>query len=175
VATEHDARSRADVPFGLLDEHAEPVLPNAANAPAGALTACFVDAALDGIVAIVVPVDGEPSAATALDALDDLPSDNVDGLTTSFPTEPTIAGVDVSGGVAEVDLAEGFDEIVPSANQLTYVAQVVCTLTALPGLGQVTFSVDGAPVAVPVAGGQLVSSPVSRDDYTELLAAGDGG
>jgi spore germination protein GerM len=53
--------------------------------------------------------------------------------------------------------------------QLLAVAQLVCTLTARPGVGPVSFTLEGAPVDVPTGDGSLTSGPVSRDDYADLL------
>jgi spore germination protein GerM len=167
-----EGQSRAldveSVPFGLLDAEAAPVVTTAPPEPTGALTVCFVDP--DGqVVALPVPVEGAPSIGTALEALGSLPVEGTE-LTTAVPEERTVVDVDVEGGVATVDLAAAFDELVPAADELTYVAQVVCTLTGLPGVGQVAFTRDGDPVGVPTAGGALSTLPVSRDDYAELIS-----
>ncbi len=47
--------------------------------------------------------------------------------------------------------------------------QLVCTFTARAGIGQVAFTLSGAPVDVPRGDGSLTADPVSRDDYAELL------
>ena len=58
----------------------------------------------------------------------------------------------------------------PADEQLLAVAQIVCTLTGRPGVGQVSFTLQGARLAVPKGDGSLVSSPVARDDYAGLMA-----
>jgi spore germination protein GerM len=75
-----------------------------------------------------------------------------------------------SGGVARVDLAAEFSELSPN-DQILALAQVVCTLTSLPGIGQVRFTQDGAPVEVLRGDNSLADEPVSRADYQRLLPA----
>ena len=71
-------------------------------------------------------------------------------------------------GVANVDLHASFLEIQP-ADQILAIAQVVCTITGLPGIGQVRFTQQGRPTDVPRADSSLTDKPVSRDDYQSLL------
>jgi hypothetical protein len=71
-------------------------------------------------------------------------------------------------GVARVDLTAGFAQI-SAADQALALAQVVCTLTSLPGVAQVLFTLDGEPVDIPRADGSLTNEPVSRLDYRVLL------
>ncbi len=73
------------------------------------------------------------------------------------------------GGLAVVPLrtlpAEG---LVRSDEVLAY-AQVVATLTALPGVRSVSFLRDGEPLAVPRADGLVATAPLTRRDYADLL------
>jgi hypothetical protein len=52
--------------------------------------------------------------------------------------------------------------------QLVAIAQIVCTLTSQPGIGQVAFTLDGEPVDVPKGDGSTTSAPVAADDYQHL-------
>jgi spore germination protein GerM len=97
------------------------------------------------------PVPGDPSGARSLLA---------DGL---------VLGVDLSGGVALVDLSEAFtQEQLPSAVQQLIVAQLVYTMAAQQGVGQVAFTLAGQPIAVPLADGSVATGPISRDAYRAL-------
>jgi spore germination protein GerM len=94
--------------------------------------------------------------------------DEVDrsGLRSAIPTG-TITSTELRGGVALVDLGPSFVAI-PTGDQILAVGQLVLTLTGLPGVGQVGFEVDGAPVQVPRADGSQADGPVARDDYLPL-------
>jgi hypothetical protein len=96
------------------------------------------------------------------------------GWTTGLPGPELVASVTVSGGVAAVDLTEPFTSM-PTDDQLKAVTQLVCTLTGQPGIGQVQFTVDRVPVAVPRGDGSASSDPVSRNDYDHLIKATTAG
>jgi hypothetical protein len=71
-------------------------------------------------------------------------------------------------GVARVELTAVFT-LHTRSDQVMAVAQVVCTLTNLPGVGQVKFTLDGEPADIPRPDGSQTSEPVSRFDYRVLL------
>lgn len=79
-----------------------------------------------------------------------------------------IKAISVRAGVGTVDLAPSFIQLAPAERRLA-VAQLVLTLTARPGIGQVIFSSDGQPLDVPRGDGSLLKGAVSRDDYIRLL------
>ena len=75
-------------------------------------------------------------------------------------------------GVAEVDLVGEVYDLVPPDEQLPAVAQIVLTLTQRPGIGQVSFTLDGEPLRVRLGNGQTTDEagqPVSADDYAVML------
>ncbi len=78
-----------------------------------------------------------------------------------------VQGVSVRAGVASVKLDKSFLDL-PTAEQRLAVAQLVLTLTARPGIGQINFVVGDEPVHVPRADGTLAKGAVSRDDFLEL-------
>jgi hypothetical protein len=51
------------------------------------------------------------------------------------------------------------------------VAQVVLTVTSVPGVDSVLVTRDGAPVELPLPGGALTSGPVTGRDYISLVEA----
>jgi hypothetical protein len=71
-------------------------------------------------------------------------------------------------GIARVDLSTDFVQR-SASDQVLALAQIVCTLTQLPGVGQIRFTLHGDRVDVPRADGSLTSEPVSRFDYRALL------
>jgi len=76
--------------------------------------------------------------------------------------------VTARGGVAIVQLGAKFPELPPSEQSLG-IAQLVLTLTDRPGIGQVSFSLNGQPTDVPRADGSLDRGPLAHDDYRTLL------
>ncbi len=163
------AERRADViaddtvPFELLEPDAPAALP-AAPGETEPVTLCFVrDDRLDPVEHFL-PAPVDPLGAVRALAL---PPTNAGSPGTAVGDPSLVHGVDVAGGVARVDLGPSI-AVLESADQLLAVAQIVCTLTARPGIGQIGFTVDGAPVDVPRGDGSLVAEPVSRDDYRSL-------
>lgn len=160
-----------DVPFDLLDTGTTTTAAPTAGTPAGpAVRLCFV---LDG--AGVVPVsrarDEIPGAADDLvDVLAAVPTEaeTQRGLSSALPEPSPAIGVAVQGGVAVVDLDATFSDL-SADQQLLAVAQVVCTLTDQPGVGQVRFTLEGERIEVPRGDGALTASPVTRDDYADLI------
>ncbi|HEV7861593.1 MAG TPA: GerMN domain-containing protein [Acidimicrobiia bacterium] len=73
----------------------------------------------------------------------------------------------VSGGIATVDLGQPFTEIA-GRDQIVALAQIVSTVTGLPGVGRASFTLDGNPVGVLRGDGAVTTESVSRDDYATL-------
>jgi spore germination protein GerM len=98
------------------------------------------------------------------------------GLRSALP-DLFISTVDVVRGVATVDAASSFLNNLSPGDQKLAIAQLVLTLTSRPGIGQVLFSVDGSPIAVPRGRGDLAPAgqSVSFDDYTNLIIQNAGG
>ena len=88
-----------------------------------------------------------------------------DGLKTAVPANTQLIGVDVSSGVAAVDLTNEFELSAPSRVLALRVAQVVYTITEAPGIIAVRFSIEGRPAAVLTGNEQVVDRPVARTDY----------
>ncbi len=166
--SESDARSidRDDVPFGLLSREQGV---GDSDPGDGVLALYYVGA--DRLVEVRRSTPGPEDADDALESLLDGPTDSerADGLTTALPTSGIANLLDAGGGTATVGLAPGFsDGLVP--NQTTALAQIVYTLTAVPGITSVRFSVDDRTVAVPRADGSLTERPVGPGDYAALLS-----
>jgi spore germination protein GerM len=131
---------------------------------------CFVSD--NRIVTIVRELPAPLSARRALAGL-------VEGARAGLPTglRSAITGAEITGteeavpalGIARVDLSADFAGISP-AEQILALAQVVCTLTNVPAVEQVRFTLGGEPVDIPRADGSLTSEPVSRRDYRDLFA-----
>lgn len=112
--------------------------------------------------------------ATAVAALADGPTEAEAelGLSSRLVTPeaaPLVAAAAASGGVAVVDLAPGFASL-DASSQLLAIGQLVLTMTRLPGVGQVAFTLAGAPVEVPRADGTVTAERLVADDYAPLVA-----
>ena len=73
-----------------------------------------------------------------------------------------------------VDLDGELFHGIDSENQRYVVAQIVLTLTRLPGIDNVLFTIDGDPLRVYQRNNELTEpgEPVTKEDYEELLADG---
>ena len=114
------------------------------------------------------------------------PQDVLDSLLDGFPTSSfgtdvrsaiprdLEATVSVERGLATVDTDGSLLTEISPIDQRLAIAQIVLTLTSRPGIGQVTFLVNGEPQAVPRGGGELAPAdqPVAYDDYAMLLTPG---
>ncbi len=152
-----------DVPFELLDPDAPAAIP-AALGETELVTLCFVREDRLDPVERPLPAPVDPLGAVRALAL---PPTDAGSPGTAVSDPSLVQGVTVAAGVARVDLGPSIAAL-GSADQLLAVAQIVCTLTARPGIGQIAFTVEGAPVDVPRGDGSVVAEPVSRDDYRSL-------
>jgi hypothetical protein len=84
----------------------------------------------------------------------------------AIPDDTRFIGVRVDGdGVATVDASEEFERSAPGEELALRVAQVVFTLTEAPQVVAVAFSIEGRTAGVIAGNRQVVTRPVTRDDY----------
>ncbi len=88
-----------------------------------------------------------------------------DALATAIPDGVTLRGLIMDGDVITVDLSRSFESEGGSLSMTERVAQVVYTLTEIPGVTRVAFSLDGEPVTTIGGEGIQVSPPVGRDSF----------
>ena len=150
------------VPFGLLDDQ-----PTTTSVDAGRETTMYL-LSDDRLVAVNRSVPDGSSLDDLLGQVITGPTEveQTLGVTTAVPSG-TIASVETSRGIAEVDLASSFGDI-RSREQLLALGQIVYTLTGQPGIGGVRFTVEGKDVTVPLSDGSLSDDPLSRDDFEAL-------
>lgn len=93
------------------------------------------------------------------------------GLRSALPTRFS-ATVDTRRGVALISASAPFLSDLSPTDQRLAIAQIVLTLTRRPGIGQVSFRVDGTEIAVPRGAGDLTAAggTVTFDDYTVLVS-----
>ncbi len=157
-----------NVPFALLDST---TTTSVTTVPPDAITARICLIANDGTIRPLPRTMAVGYELTDLaKALAQGPSTDEHGLgwTTSLPGTELLDFVTAGAGVASVGLTEPFTAM-STDDQLKAVAQLVCTLTAQPGIGQVQFTIAKSPVAVPRGDGSATSDPVSRNDYDNLI------
>lgn len=108
-----------------------------------------VDAALSALVA--APSSSERDA----------------GLSSAIPSNARLTLLDITGGVAEVDL----DPVtIADAERLPLaVGQVVLSVTSAPGVDAVRLVTSGQPVDLPLPSGALATRDVTPEDYAALL------
>jgi hypothetical protein len=151
------------VPYGLLDRRTD------GARPSGDRTLILYFVGADRLIAVEHLEGGDPDGSTALRQLLDGPTQREVqmGLGTALPSAHTARFEGVDDRVARVGLAEDFrDGTIP--DQATALAQIVLTLTGVPGIDRVLFVVDGRGVAVPRGDGSLTNAPVAPDDYASL-------
>jgi spore germination protein GerM len=159
------------VPFGLLSNKKEPVQERVSPAhPTAPVSIYLLDQGHLAPVAREVhfPAPLPTLATEALDALLAGPTlaEAENGYQTAISTGTRLLSVSVTAGVATVNFSSAFGMIV-GADQIPAVAQVVYTITGIPGISSVAFQISGQPIAVPVPGtaGAQVNGPVSRAQF----------
>ncbi len=113
--------------------------------------------------------DGDPQALVEALLAGPIAADQTEAdpttLTTAIPDGVELLGLAVDGDVATVDLSRSFESGGGSLSMTERVAQVVYTLTEIPGVARVAFSLDGEPVTTIGGEGIQVSPPVGRDSF----------
>lgn len=166
------AISATDVPFGLLDAvgtttTTASLVPELQ--PGVAVTVYLLDR--DGLL---LPVSRRSSVGGPVDVLRALlegprPDESAAGLRSALPvaTELLAFRTGPETGAAIVDLSDDF-LTVQGEQQIKAVAQVVLTLTELPGITGVRFAFEGQVRPVFRAQGDLTDAPLTRASFTQL-------
>jgi hypothetical protein len=161
VDTSSTADRADDVPFGLLD-------PGEGSRAASVDQGTTVDLYLpDGSNRRLVRLATAVESAELVDVVMALQQRAV---VAGSPGGNPLAGaevirsVDLSRGIATVDVSESFADL-NSTDQLLALAEIVYTATARPGVGQVVFTLEDEPIEIPRGDGSLSSNAVTRADY----------
>jgi spore germination protein GerM len=94
------------------------------------------------------------------------------GITTEVPTGAELNGVEVSDGVATVDLSPEFGDGESIFSMRARLAQLVYTISGYdPGITGVRLELDGTPVMVFVFSGEalVLDDPMTRASFEDLL------
>lgn len=158
-----------DLPFSLAREST----PMESPAPSTTTSAFFVRG--DGLIRVQRRVGSDlPSVEVAVRTLLDGPTstERAGGIGSELASEVRLLEIHVEARTAFVDLSGEFQEPAPPERIALRVAQVVWTLTELPDIDAVRFSIDGEVVAVITADGTATDRPVTRADYAALSPSG---
>ncbi len=125
----------------------------------------------NGLVPVVRDVNSPESVQTALIQLGKGPSLADGGGTLQSPVSTVTPLVlkRIQGTTAYVSVPEAFANL-GGQDQIVSAAQLVYTVTALSGIEDIVLLVNGHEAQVPVSGGTLQQGPLTRADYSSLLA-----
>jgi len=167
--TTDDTAQRVDaaqVPYDLLDSTTTTLL--AADAQGVETSVCLV---LNGsVLSVGRDRSGEPPLDTLLQLLLAGPTEGETtlGLRSALSTADMVTTTTTLGSIVRVELGNDFAEL-PGDQQLLAVAQMTCTLTTQPGVESLSFRLADKDIEVPVGDGSIVSRPVTRADYVNLI------
>jgi hypothetical protein len=155
--------------------------PNLAGTTTGSDTTLVAPASLevwfshgDKLVSVPRTHQATPRIATAaIEALLDGPTstERASGITSAIPSGTRLLGISIRGGAAIIDLTSQYQSGGGSLSMQVRLGQVVYTLTQFPTVKAVSFRLDGTPVNVFSSEGIVLSHPVGRSDYKDLLPA----
>lgn len=89
------------------------------------------------------------------------------GLSTAIPPAVRLLDLTTEGQRVTLDLSREFGRIT-GASEVDAVAQLVRTATSQAGVSQVSFAIEGSPIAVPTPDGATTTQPVSAADYASI-------
>jgi Sporulation and spore germination len=155
-----------EVPFGLLGT----ITTTSTRPPATTRAVVFLVEG-DRLVPVRrrVPAPGTPDAVLATVAAGPTPAEAAAGLRTALVTGARLS--EVAAGTATVRLDRDF-VAADLREQILALAQLVYTVTELPGIRGVQFAFDGQPAEVPTAHGRLKAGAVSRADFAVIGPTG---
>jgi spore germination protein GerM len=155
------------VPFDLLGQAPSATAPTQPAAPTEKATLFLVQG--ERLAPVQRELPAPVSVQSVLEALAAGPTaTEVElGLRTALLSPGLMRSGGVSGGIATIDLGQPFTEIA-GRDQIVALAQIVSTVTGLPGVGRASFTLQGNPVGVLRGDGAVTTESVSRDDYATL-------
>lgn len=122
------------------------------------------------LVPVMRSLTAEPTAESLISDLLAGPTDaeRSAGITSALSGTTLIKGVRLAEERAVIELAAEIQGNSRTDEVLAF-AQVVCTLTSLPGISHVSFVHDQQLIGVPRADGSLSQRPLSLSDYASLI------
>ena len=95
-------------------------------------------------------------------------TDSAAGLATAIPTATRLLGINISGGLATVDLTGAFAGGGGTASMTDRLAQVTFTLTQFATINGVVFHLDGKVVSVFSSEGIILDHPATRAGFEAI-------
>lgn len=169
VQTRPVALANGQLPAGLTSASSTTTLAGSA-VPVSLIQVYFV--AGDRLVARtrLVPSPGSLPEAVADLLAGPTPAESLAGIRTSINPGTELLSERVSKDRVVLDLSLAFTNT-GGPDQILSIAQLVYTATGVPGIDTVSFELQGQPVAIPLADGTLVATPVNRSDYARLVVS----
>ncbi|MEU8223706.1 GerMN domain-containing protein [Kribbella sp. NPDC048915] len=96
-------------------------------------------------------------------------AEQANGLTSALPPDLQLSVGAIEGTRLELELS-GETGGRSAAENVLAVGQIVLSVTAVPGIDEVTFSRDGKPVEALLADGALTGAPLKATDFAALRA-----
>jgi spore germination protein GerM len=164
----------SSVPYGLLAERRSTVTTPSTGTTHGRIAAHVAFVVGDAGVRLVerTVLAGAPKEVTQalLDQVQAGPTDaeRRRGLDSTLPATGGLRVAGIAGSVITVELSGDLPRQAPDRLPIT-VAQLVFTLTSVPGVDAVTLRRSGQPVDAPLPDGSLTSGPLTPRDYGQLL------
>lgn len=158
------------VPYGLL-ETSTTSIPEPRSLPTFRPTTVYLRDNEGHLVQVRRELPGEQTVENAVLSLLTEPteSEGASGLGTAISSTTVLRGVSgPEAGLVTIDLSSEISDVSPQSVRLA-LAQIVYTATAVPGVDQVLFQVDGEARQVPNAAGESTAEPLTRADYREFL------
>lgn len=163
-----------EVPYNLMETAAPPTpLP---STPVRRGPFIYWVNAADQLVAIeagTTTSDAPDTVAAVLTQLAQGPSEleRESGLSTALGPDVSLTVNRIEGGRADIDITIGPPG--PSARRLPLaVGQIVLSLTSASGIDSVWLMSDGTPIEAPLPDGALTARPLTAQDFTALVEAG---
>lgn len=155
------------VPFELLDP--APIPTTTPSTPSGPASATVFMVAADRLspVSRNVPVPASPDEVLQALFAGVIPEEAAKNLRSAIAPSTQASVAEEAGGRLRVELTPAFLSAATN-EQILAVAQIVYTLTGLPGVDSVSFTVSGRPVEVPAGDGTLRSGALRRADFASV-------
>lgn len=141
------------------------------SAPAGSVVERLCLVKDDKLVSVERRTRSEPTVDAQLQHLAAGPTEaeSDDGLTSALTGTSVVAGVELVGSEATVEVGNSLDGPSRSDDVLAY-GQIVCTLDARSDVSGVSFIQHGQRLGIPRADGSLSEGPLTMADYATLIS-----
>jgi hypothetical protein len=154
------------VPFDLLSEPTT-APPSTSPVPTAETMIYLVQG--DHLVGVkrLVPVPVNLGSALSALVQGARPDESARGISSSVGPQASDVTSQIEGATAVVNITDSFLGI-GAREQVAGFAQIVYTLTEIPGVENVRIHLNGQPASVPRGDGSATTDPLTRDTYASL-------